>query len=322
MDNQSYYTEEDFSIIQNYFFNSTFYKRILFKDEYDTITSIAHTLGISRAKVQHYMQFIPCEKDECIDNRFYTKSYVDKIKKLYAQYPEIKQNRVYVKGLNICFDSRPEAILYIYLKDHNIPVKFHTITLSYNDAKGKKRRYEVDFEINGTLVEIKGKNQFDEKGNPVYLGKTWKEKFECMKLNGVVIIKSSQFEPKGCLKYMTDYFNKHYSFEKDLPVEITGQENEILKDDRYAMRLKMNLKKQGRLFCCIETSEKHFGFEWNKIFNNKHTARTLGLIIKTNKYYKGYHWRIGTEKERQEYIESIIQTKFNNSSIIREYLQY
>lgn len=224
-----YYTEDDFIKIKDYYHNSKTYKKISLRKDHETIGSIARLLDVSRNKIIHYMQFIPIEEGECINDRFYSESYVNKLKNLYSQYPEIKQNRVYVKGLNICFDSRPEAIFYIYLRDHNMPVEFHSNILYYIDSKGKKRRYEVDFKVSGTLVEIKGRNHFDNEGNPIFQGKSWKEKYDCMKANNVTIIKSNQFEARGCLKFMTDYFNQNYSFEKSLPVEITGKEDEIFK---------------------------------------------------------------------------------------------
>ena len=64
-----------------------------------------------------------------------------------------KKHRYFISGKY--FDSIPEAAVYIYYTDNNIPIKQEPIVFNYI-FNGKTYKYFPDFEIDGKLVEIKG----------------------------------------------------------------------------------------------------------------------------------------------------------------------
>ena len=149
-----------------------------------TKTSMSKYLGYSLGKIKNYLNYLIPTEDE-YDGKCYTQKFVDKMQQLIKDYPILMQNKVYVKGYNICFDSKCEAIFYVYLKEHGYNVIYHPIKFEYMDSKGKKRKYEVDFSVEGRLIELKGNNQFDNNGKPIYKGKSWQEKYDCMIKNNV-----------------------------------------------------------------------------------------------------------------------------------------
>ena len=146
------------------------------------------------------------------------------------------------------FDSKAEAYYYCYMKDHNHEIKYHPLNLYYFDSKGQKRRYEVDFMVDGKLVEIKGDIQFDKNEKPFFRKKSWQEKYDCMIKNNVEMILSSEFDENGSYKYMRYYFHEKYSFVKYIK-ELTEDINE--KDIKYMTKIRQSLCKHCQVFKCV-----------------------------------------------------------------------
>ena len=63
---------------------------------------------------------------------------------------------------NISFDSSWELAIWIYAKDHNIPIEREPVKLSFN-FDGKEKHVIPDFRYNGKLIEIKGEHYYDKK---------------------------------------------------------------------------------------------------------------------------------------------------------------
>ena len=217
-------------------------------------------------------------------------------------YPTLRQNKVYVDDYKgICFDSTREAIFYVYLIEHGYDVKYHPIKFDYIDIDNKPRTYEVDFLVNGKLIEIKGKNQFDKNGNPYGYGRDWSKKLECMKEHDVFMINSIQFETRGCLKFMVNYFHKNHKFVKHMIKKIKEEVECVDEEDKkYWDSLKRAIRKHdGIAIKCIETSEIHLRFEWKKILNIKNVDVNFGI--------HGLHYKISTYEEYRSYILSKIE---------------
>ena len=168
------------------------------------------------------------------------------------------------------------------MKDHNHDITYHPLNLSFVDINNNHRIYEVDFLVDGKLIEIKGDNQFDKNGNPIYKGESWKDKYDCMIKNNVEIIKSKRLERNGDLRFMKDYFYKFYSFRILNKVGNT-----------YAISLQNCLENNFNLYKNIKSSEIHFVFEWKNI---------LGYGISKNDYYC-----VANNSERNSYILSKIE---------------
>ena len=125
------------------------------------------------------------------------------------------------------FDSSWELAYYIWLKDQQIDFEYHTKTLEYF-VNGEKHKYEVDFVVNGVLVEIKGRHLLGENGNlvnPFHDNQTTerlKAKSDCMRENGVKII--SDDEIKVYLNYISTKYGKDFlqsfrvKYPKDQPI--------------------------------------------------------------------------------------------------------
>ena len=234
-------------------------KLALKKKTHLTFNKFAIYLKISRNKLSNYLQYFKPNSEE-FDGEYYTYEFADKMKVFMNKYPSIRQNKVYVRELNnMEFDSKAEAYYYCYMKDHNHDIKHHPLNLYYLDSSGKKRRYEVDFMVDGKLVEIKGDIQFDENGKPYFRKKSWQEKYDCMIENNVEMILSSEFDENGIYKHMRYYFHEKYSFVKYIK-ELVGNIDE--NDIKYMTHLRQSLCKNGNVFKCVETSESHFPFEW------------------------------------------------------------
>jgi len=266
-----------------------------------TIASIARFLNCSEVKVKNYMNYLKPTKDE-FDGKYYTQEFVDKMKRLMINHPTLIQNKVYVEGYDdICFDSRCEAIFYVYMKEHDYDIKYHPINFEYFDNKGIKRTYEVDFSVNGRLIELKGNDKFDKNGNPIFRGKDWSKKLECMKEHNVLMIKSKQFENHGCLKFMSTYFGENHTIVKCLIDKIKEEVHGVTEEDKkYRDLLKRAIRRhKGLAIKCIETSEIHFKCEWKKLLNVKNLDMEWSI--------KGKHYKYATYEEHRSYILSKIE---------------
>ena len=285
------YDEESEDILKEYLREQPY----VAKREVLTHNQLSKYLKVSRNKLGNYLQYFKPNSEE-FDGKYYTYEFADKMKEFMNEHPSIRQNKVYVRELNnMEFDSRAEAYYYCYMKDHNHDIKHHPLNLYYLDSNGKKRRYEVDFMVDGKLVEIKGDIQFDENGKPFFRKKSWQEKYDCMIENNVEMILSSEFDENGIYKHMRYYFNEHYSFVKYIK-ELTEDINE--KDIKYMSHLRQSLAKNSGMFHCIETNESHFNFEWFEILH--HRVNTKSKIY-GNTYIKC------SSSERNSYILSKIE---------------
>lgn len=139
------------------------------------------------------------------------------IKKYGCENPQ--QNRdIQIKTLshykynNIIFDSSWELAVFIYCIDYNIPIERVPTIFEYINSKGKKSYYFPDFMINNQIIEIKGPQFLDEKGNLKD-----KEKQKCMNENNVILwtIKDVQPYLDYCInKYRDKYWYKQYKIHK------------------------------------------------------------------------------------------------------------
>ena len=260
-----------------------------------THNQFAKYLKISRGKLTNYLQYFKPNSEE-FDGKYYTYEFANKMKEFMNEHPSIRQNKVYVRELNnMEFDSRAEAYYYCYMKDHNHDIKHHPLNLYYLDSNGKKRRYEVDFMVDGKLVEIKGDIQFDENGKPFFRKKSWQEKYDCMIENNVEMILSSEFDENGIYKHMRYYFHEKYSFVKYIK-ELTEDINE--KDIKYMSHLRQSLAKNSEMFHCIETNESYFNFEWFEILHRR---------VNTKSKIYGHTYIKCSPFERNSYILSKIE---------------
>ena len=68
----------------------------------------------------------------------------------------------------VSLDSSWELAVWIYAKDHNIPIEREPVVFEFT-FDGKRHTVTPDFRLNGKLIEIKGSHLFkkDEKGIPV-----------------------------------------------------------------------------------------------------------------------------------------------------------
>lgn len=110
---------------------------------------------------------------------------------------------------DLIFDSKWEIYFYQYLKDNNIPFKYHTNDLIFTYYhNGIERKYHADFKVNDTIYEVKGNHFFNDKGeliNPFNsLDDKPKSKQKCMRENNVVILKQKEIE-----KY-ENWFKEHH----------------------------------------------------------------------------------------------------------------
>lgn len=252
-----------------------------FKKPKYTKKFIAEQLKINVKKLNRYLEYIEPNENE-YNGIVYSEEFVNKLKEFVNKYPDIRQNKVYVNELNMQFDSKSEAYYYCYMKDHNHDITYHPLTLSFVDINNNHRIYEVDFLVDGKLIEIKGDNQFDKNGNPIYKGESWKDKYDCMIKNNVEIIKSKRLEGKGDLRFMKDYFYKFYSFRILNKVGNT-----------YMISLQNCLENDFNLYKNIKSSEIHFAFEWKNILRHG---------VSKNDYYC-----VVNNSERNSYILSKIE---------------
>ncbi len=135
----------------------------------------------------------------------------------------------YYFGVN--FNSSWELALWIYFTDFNIPIKRESKILLYTDMYNVTKRFIVDFEINGLLVEVKGDQYWDDNGMMIYPYNTefingkWtkltperriyrndiaERKHQCGLKNGVVFLKYDD-----CKQYL-DYCDLYHPGWKEL----------------------------------------------------------------------------------------------------------
>ena len=125
----------------------------------------------------------------------------------YAQSIEYRKRRRYSLFYkdNEHFDSSWELAVWIYCKDHNIPIEREPFSLEYCDENGNKCFYFPDFKINGELVEIKGDCFLD------YDGKIFnKAKQKCMDDNGVKLVSSGDDLLIKSMQYVKNAYPVNY----------------------------------------------------------------------------------------------------------------
>lgn len=124
------------------------------------------------------------------------------------------QSRQYIENAkkryiynNISFDSSWELALYIYAIDHNIPIVRTPCTLKYYDINNILHSYTPDFLFNNELVEIKGNQFFNEKGDliNVFTKKIDTDKLKCMNENNVKLLRHE--DVKMYIKYCENKYN-------------------------------------------------------------------------------------------------------------------
>ena len=137
-----------------------------------------------------------------VKNPMHCKEIVDKMHKKYIY------NNVY-------FDSQPELAFYIWLTDNKIDFIYHPeaeMWYTIVNSKGiiEKHKYLPDFLIGNVYYEIKGGHFFNEKGEPYYRVKKefWWEKFNMMKENNVIILKSEDYKPY--IRYVKEKFGPKF----------------------------------------------------------------------------------------------------------------
>lgn len=112
---------------------------------------------------------------------------------------------------NEYFDSSWELAVYIYYKDHNIPIIRCPITLNYV-YNNKNHIYIPDFKINDELVEIKSDHFFenDKMINPYDRNQDdlYEAKHQCMIQNNVKIYTWKHVKP--ILEYMNNIYSKNW----------------------------------------------------------------------------------------------------------------
>lgn len=89
--------------------------------------------------------------------------------------------------------------------DSSYRLKINRFSRLVHYKKGNKLcKYFPDFKINGQLVEIKGDQFFDEKGNlrNPFTKEPLTEKMNCMKQNNVIIWKYKDIKPY--IEYVND----------------------------------------------------------------------------------------------------------------------
>ena len=121
----------------------------------------------------------------------------------------VKEQSRYIYN-RINFDSSWEIAYYIWLTDNNIQFEYQpTKQLKYT-YKNKTHVYCPDFEVNGTLVEIKGSQYFNETKTKMIcpynhkLDGLYNAKYKCMLENNVQILSNEDIQ-----QYLV-YINQKY----------------------------------------------------------------------------------------------------------------
>ncbi len=122
------------------------------------------------------------------------------------EYQRKAKKRYTYEGL--AFDSSWELAFYIFCVDKGMSIKRQVNGIPYKDCDGTSHMYFPDFEIDGKLYEIKG-GQFYTNGTfdgGIYKTKSYKNKVDCIKDNGVIIIS----DVDKYLEYVYEKYGKHY----------------------------------------------------------------------------------------------------------------
>ena len=127
----------------------------------------------------------------------------------YAKYK--RHHRYAIPDSNIYFDSSWELAVYIFAKDHNIPIEREPVSFSY-EYNHKKHIYSPDFKFGENLIEIKGSQFFREDGtmqNPYdhSMDELYKAKHQCALQNNVQFWTSKEMQP------ILEYVNTTYGFD-------------------------------------------------------------------------------------------------------------
>ena len=129
------------------------------------------------------------------------------------------------------FDSSWELYYWVYCKEHGYSIlrnfNYFTFTLG-----GKQRRFYPDFNVNGSLVEIKG----DHLKQDVYKTELWKAKKEICDREHIAILSEDEMRP--IIKWVQDKFGKKY----------IGQ---------FKQKTKEDIKRQVIEFTTIEDAYKY-----------------------------------------------------------------
>lgn len=140
---------------------------------------------------------------------------------------EIARNKMHKKYTydNLHFDSGPELMYYIWLKDHNIDFEYQPDKKFIFEYNNEERKYWCDFKVGEEYHEIKGLQFFENKDPNGKMLCPWKHKndtpekiewrnglfeakHQCMIKNNVKIITDySEYENYVNEKYTKDYIN-------------------------------------------------------------------------------------------------------------------
>ena len=115
-------------------------------------------------------------------------------------------SRTYIYN-DICFDSSWELAYFIWLKDAGFEYEYQPkCDFYYIGSDEKEHQYFPDFLVNGEYQEIKGKQFFNEKGEP-YCSITksyWWEKYNFIKNNNIKLLTWDDLKP------IIEYIHKTY----------------------------------------------------------------------------------------------------------------
>lgn len=115
----------------------------------------------------------------------------------------------------ICFDSKPELAMYIFLKDREVEFTYQPNVHFTYICNGIEYQYFPDYIVNGQLVEIKGKHFFKEDGtmcNPWAHSQDeiYEAKHQCMVANNVKILLDDSCEVEEAVEYVAEQYGKAY----------------------------------------------------------------------------------------------------------------
>src|SRR5574344_118322 len=108
------------------------------------------------------------------------------------------------------FNSSYELCYWIYCKDNGYDIVREPCRFEFIRNDGKIHFYYPDFSVNGKIIEIKGDQFLDEKGELLD-----KEKLQCMKEHNVQMLR--KIDLKECFDYIEKKYGKKYleSFKKE-----------------------------------------------------------------------------------------------------------
>jgi hypothetical protein len=126
---------------------------------------------------------------------------------------------------NIYFDSSYEVAFYVWLIDNDKKFIYHpNIPLEYKGSDNKIHNYYPDFLVEGIFYELKGKQFFNEKGEPFncYNKEFWWEKYNALKENKVIILNHKDM--KYYLKYIKNKYGSKFLKEKKVNKDVQRSE--------------------------------------------------------------------------------------------------